>query len=331
MGRHVAGEAPEMDALVDEAISGIGAEIDAMRVPRLRGVVLGGGYGRGEGGVFVLPDGSTRLSNDLDFYVVAEDGATGADLAAIAEVLDPVSARWTARLGVDADFCPAKTTWRLHHDQERLMVQELVHGYFDVAGEKGETLFAGVERRDPSALPWMEAARLLMNRGIGLLLALSRGAGASCPAAGGDAPAPQDKGFITRNINKCILGAGDARLIAQGRYAWRIGDRAGALGDPLYRAAAEWKCRPRDEAVCTWEEARKVWLNALREIEAAPSARHRRNLFNAARWLARRRTLGAISSFGLDPVERVLRRVRDHISSRLPITPSLRRDWEIFN
>lgn len=330
MGRHVAGDAPELDALVDEAISGIGAEIDEMRVPRLRGVVLGGGYGRGEGGVFVLPDGSTRLSNDLDFYVVAEDGATGAEIAAIAEMLAPVSLRWTERLRVDADFCPAKTTWRLHHDQERLMVQELVHGYFDVAGAKGETLFAGVERRDPSAFPWMEAARLLMNRGIGLLLALeaARESGGARPLA---VHSPASRGFITRNINKCILGTGDARLIAQGRYAWRIGDRAEALGDPLYRAAADWKCRPRDEAVCTWEEARTVWLEALDAVNGARGARHSRNFFNAARWLARRRTLGAISTFGLDPVERVLRRVRDHIASRLPITPSLRRDWEIFN
>ena len=63
MGRHVAGEAPELDAMVDEALRGIGAEIDALRVPRLKGVVLGGGYGRGEGGAFALPDGNLHTSN----------------------------------------------------------------------------------------------------------------------------------------------------------------------------------------------------------------------------------------------------------------------------
>ena len=149
MGRHVAGDAPEMDALVEEAIRAIGTEIDALRVPRLWGVVLGGGYGRGEGGVFVLQDGAMRLSNDLDFYVVAEEGASGAELASIGAALEPVTARWTKRLGVDVDFCPAKTPWRLHHDEERLMVQELVHGHFDVAGAGGETLFAGIARREP--------------------------------------------------------------------------------------------------------------------------------------------------------------------------------------
>ena len=43
----------------------------------------------------------------------------------------------------------------------------------------------------------------------------------SLAAARGDAPAPGDQGFVARNINKGILGAGDARLIARGRYAWR--------------------------------------------------------------------------------------------------------------
>lgn len=337
MGRHVAGDAPEMDALVEEAIRGIGAEIDAMRVPGLRGVVLGGGYGRGEGGVRECRIGNEqcgtagtpavgrRLSNDLDFFAITEEGATDADAAAIARALEPLSRRWTEKLGIDVDFT-GRTPWRLRHDQERLMVQELVHGYFDVAGEKGEALFAGVERREPSAFPWMEAARLMMNRGIGLLLAAEATGGAEQSAH-----RSADWAFAARNMNKCILGAGDARLIARGRYAWRLEDRAGALADPLYRKAANWKFRPTEEAVCTWEEARLVWLDALGEISAAPGARHARSLYSAARWMARRRTLGNPLTFGLDPVERVLSRVRGCIASRRPITPSLRRDWEIFN
>ena len=51
MGVYVAGDAPAMDRRVSEAIKAIGGEIDSLRVPRLQGVVLGGGYGRGEGGV----------------------------------------------------------------------------------------------------------------------------------------------------------------------------------------------------------------------------------------------------------------------------------------
>jgi len=42
MGRHVAGECPELEKLVEEAIAGVGSEIAALSVPRLWGVVLGG-------------------------------------------------------------------------------------------------------------------------------------------------------------------------------------------------------------------------------------------------------------------------------------------------
>lgn len=334
-------DCPEADRLVDEAIRGIGAEIDALRVPRLAGVVLGGGYGRGEGGVF-LPDAPApgpagaretgpepaetppaegraapfRLSNDLDFYVVAEEGAAGAELARIGEALRPVSEKWTARLGVDVDFSPAKTPWRLAHDQDRLMIQELVHGFCDVAGKPGAELFAHVERRDPSAFPLLEAVRLLVNRGAGLLLAA--GAGAS-----GD--------FAARNVNKCVLGCGDARLVARGGYRWRVEDRAAALGDPLYAAAVQWKFRPRREPVCGWETARAAWLDA---VAALPPARAGgRSLRAAARWLARRRSPGPapLRTLGLDPLVRILRAMLPLVRDRRPFPPSLRRDWEVFN
>ncbi|MBQ8126529.1 MAG: hypothetical protein IJ173_11735 [Kiritimatiellae bacterium] len=71
MGRFTALDAPDMEALVSSALAGIGREVTALAVPRLQGVVLGGGYGRGEGGVKRVERGELRvestLSNDLDF------------------------------------------------------------------------------------------------------------------------------------------------------------------------------------------------------------------------------------------------------------------------
>ena len=330
MGRFVAGDAPELDRALADALAAIGAEIVAMRVPSLAGVVLGGGYGRGEGGArgelkvessklkveSSKSDVACRLSNDLDFFAITKEGATDADAAAVAKALEPLSRRWSEKLGIDVDFT-GRTPWRLRHDQERLMVQELIHGYVDVVGEKGEVLFAGIERREPSDLPWMEAARLLMNRGMGLLFARVE----------------KNVDFTNRNINKCILGAGDARLIANRRYRWRAPERAEALRDQMYRNAVAWKFRPEESAVCDWSAARDVWRAAYEEVMeiGAREGALGRSLRQAARWVVRRRTLGAPASFGQNCTVRVLRGVARCVEMRSAIPPSLRRDWEIFN
>ena len=333
MGRFVAGDSPELDRALADALAAIGAEIAAMRVPSLAGVVLGGGYGRGEGGArgelkvqssklkveSSKSDVACRLSNDLDFFAITRDGTTDADAAAVAKALEPLSRRWSEQLGIDVDFT-GRTPWRLRHDQERLMVQELIHGYVDVVGEKGEVLFAGIERREPSDLPWMEAARLLMNRGMGLLFARVE----------------KNVDFINRNINKCILGAGDAFLISRGLYRWRATERADACEaqgfDRLYRAAVEWKFRPSEGPVCDWETAREEWLDAKLNVTAAVDGEgFRRSIRSAARWVVRRRTLGEIATFGMNPVVRILDRVARCVEMRSAIPPSLRRDWEIFN
>ena len=129
-----------------------------------------------------------------------------------------------------------------------------------------------------------------------------------------------------------MLGAGDARLIARGAYRWKAEDRAAALGDALYSSAVDWKFRPKAEPVCDWEKARDVWLAALEEVSrCSRAARSSRNLRNAARWLVRRHSLGELRTFALDPVVRVLETVARHVRDRRGISPSLRRDWEVFN
>lgn len=308
-GRRYAHASRTADQIVVEAMKGIGEEIGSKRIPGLAGVVLGGGYGRGEGGVW----GDGRLSNDLDFYGVSEAGVGAAALAGIAAALGEIGARWTEKLGVDADFC-VKTPWRLRHDQERLMVQELVRGYSDVAGKPGEELFAGVARREASALPWSEAVRLLVNRGAGLLMAQEESRG---------------RRFAVRNVNKCILGAGDARLIARGAYRWRAEERAEALGEEAYSKALEWKFRPTEEGPCGWEEAREAWLAATKEVRGARKAG--RSAYQAVRWVTRRRTMGDWRTLGMDPVVRIWAAMEGAVRERRGLPAEMRKDWEIFN
>jgi len=317
-GGYTAIPSPAIDAAIDGAIAGIGAAIGAMGIPHMEGVVLGGGYGRGEGGVRRRPGLDDAPCNDLDFYVVADDSSSPSDLAAIGAALEPLAAKWSRSLGVDADFSPAKTYWRMKHDEARLMIQELIRGYRDVAGKPGTELFAGLARRRPEETPLAEAVRLLMNRGAGLLLAKEGGRGAD---------------FVARNINKAVLGAGDARLIARHDYAWRIGERAGRLSEPLYSAAAEWKAMPQGAPVCDWESARDSWLAAEAEVRAAlrGSADGRRSLYHAARWIVRRRTIGPAATFGLDPSLRVMLEIGRAIRAGAPFTAPMARDWRTFN
>ncbi len=316
MGRHVEGECPGLDLLVDDACAAIGREIDALALPRLAGVVLGGGYGRGEGGAR-----GHGLYNDLDFFAITEDGASAAEIAAISAALEPISKEWAEKISIDVDFT-VRTPWRIRHDEERLMIQELVRGYFDVAGNKGEELFSGIRRIDASEVPWMEAARLLMNRGMGLLL-----------AKGGMGNGERGRDFVDRNINKCVLGAGDAKLVARHGYRWRAAERADALGDALYRSAVEWKFRPKDKPVCDWEAARTCWMEAYEEVmDAGRSAgAFARSMREGARWILRRRSLGHLSGFGRNCTVRVLDGVARCVRGRAAPDSALARDWEVFN
>ena len=315
MGRFAAREAPTVDALVADAVAKIGAEIEALRVPDLAGVVLGGGYGRGEGGVFA-EGGAERLSNDLDFFAVTVPGASAGALRAVAGALAPIGEAWTARLGVDVDFV-VRTPWRIKHDEARVMIQELVRGHVDVAGRPGAELFKDIVRRPPEDLPWTEAVRLLVNRGVGLVLAR----------------ASADETFVERNVNKCVLGAGDAVLIARHAYAWRVEERAAALGWPAYDAAVEWKFRPKKGGTCTWEESRALWLKAEEEVRAAGrrSGADGRSLYQAARWIVRRRTVGDLRTLGRGPVVRILAGLKGVVEAGASLPDSLRKDWMVFN
>ena len=328
------------DAALRAALPEIVAAVRGCALPGFAGLVLGGGYGRGEGGATA----AHRLYNDLDLFVFLD--APEAAFPSFAQRLAPVAAAFTARLGVDVDFT-LRTASRLRHDGRRLMVQELLRGHvaldpadFDLAA------WSGVRPRAAADLPAGEAARLIMNRGMGLEFARRRLA-----ANGGRADA-----FVLRNLNKAVLGAGDARLIAEGRYAWRLDAREAALGDDAaYARACAFKRRPTDDAAATsaalpptddaaatsaalpraalpptWDEAFAAWRAAATALFARRGRElRRRSPYQLARWIARRRTLGALATLGQDCTVRVLERIRATLADGVP--PDVERDWEVFN
>ena len=302
------------DAQIRAALPEIAAAVRGLALPGFAGLVLGGGYGRGEGGVTA----DHRLYNDRDFFVLMD--APEAAFPACARRLAPVSAAFGARLGLDVDFT-LRTAARLRRDERRLMVQELLYAHVVVAPAGFDlAVWSGARLHAPSEIPVGEAARLLMNRGMGLELARRRLA-----ANGGRAD-----GFVLRNLNKAVLGAGDARLIAEGRYAWRLAEREAALGDAAYARACAFKRRPTDGAAATWEAAFAAWRAVADALFARCGGElRRRSAYQLLRWLARRRTLGPLATLGQDCTVRVLEAIRATLADGVP--PETERDWEVFN
>ncbi len=219
-------------------------------------VYLGGSYGRGEGGVRQDTENGV-LYNDLDFFVFARkvDKKAGVLLQEIAE-------KYEKLLKVDVDFSKVMSVKEIKRNAKRLMMQELKRGYRLVCGE--DLLAEYLPELPAEKLPFSEACRLLLNRGMGLLFA-----GEKISQKSGDTD------FILRNIYKAILGSVDAMLIAQNSYRWKIADRLELieksemleLYKDLYREAVAFKQFPhrkqKPDMKSFWNTVRDLFRAAV--------------------------------------------------------------------
>ena len=197
------------------------------------------------------------LYNDLDFFVFARKRSTDADA-----LLKEIAEKYEHLLKVDVDFSRVMTVKEIKNNASRLMMQELKRGYFPVCGED---LLAGYLPALPAEeLPFSEACRLLLNRGMGLLFAGQKIAEGSA-----------DTDFIMRNIYKAILGAADAMLISGGRYRWKLAERLEAVENSpipeewkdLYREAVDFKHSPhrqvKEDMNAFWNRVRILFSGAV--------------------------------------------------------------------
>lgn len=186
---------------------------------KLEGMALGGGYGRGEGGVLKTPAGDQPY-NDLEFYVFVR-GHPWLNERRYAKSLHGLSAELGLSAGVELEFkinSPAK----LRRSPPNLFDHDLIMGHRWLLGD--DRLFAGCEHhRDAQHIPLSEATRLLMNRGSGLLFARETLEHGRFPA--------EDADFVCRNVAKTELALGDAVLIAFGKYHWSCLERGRRLTD----------------------------------------------------------------------------------------------------
>jgi len=190
---------PEFNCWLEEQIRQLGRDCQAALGQSLWALVLGGGYGRGEGGVW-LREGKEWPYNDLDLFLLVHRSPPRG-------CLKDLSQEYHRRLGVEVDFSRPYRPSELARWPGCQMYYDLVHGHQVLAGDIDWV-------RQTSTACWLhppplEASRLLLNRGAGLLWALR--------VEGGQSSAP-DQDFVRRNLYKLWQSLGDALLLLYRQY-----------------------------------------------------------------------------------------------------------------
>lgn len=184
---------------------------------KLQAIVLGGGYGRGQGGVLNTAAGDEPY-NDLEFYVflrgstVLNDRRFRSRLVTLGEVLSPDA-------GLHVEF-KITSPEKFRREPVSMFSYDLVAGHRVLFG--AENILAGCQHHlAAEKIPLHEATRLLFNRCTGLLFAeaLLRKL----------ALTPEDVDFLGRNVAKGQLALGDVVLTAVGQYHGHVQERRARL------------------------------------------------------------------------------------------------------
>jgi hypothetical protein len=232
----------EFNAWLHNTLLRIADDVERVLGADLTALILGGGYGRGEGGVVHI-DGKEMPYNDFDFTLITTR-KTGLPLDRLAEVCAP----YARELGIHVDFSRPLTLRDVKAWPHWLVWHDLLNGHVALKGPE-DVLRRHAPEWLNEPLPPVEAAKLLLNRGTGVLWALR--------VVRQVEPSP-DPDFVRRNHYKCALSLGDALLICFRRYTVKYSGRdeifeelerneprVAALDlSPLYKEALRFKFRP---------------------------------------------------------------------------------------
>lgn len=190
---------------------------DIVPADRLEALILGGGYGRGEGGVLATQLGDAPY-NDLEFFLLIK-GAPRQNERAYGAAIERLAHRMTEKLGIEVEF-KIISLEKLQRSPVTMFYYDLVKGHRVIAGPS-DILKTCTRHADAGRIPLHEATRLLMNRCSGLLYAAERLARPDFTA--------EDADFTARNIAKAQLALGDVVLTAGGNYHWSCLERHARL------------------------------------------------------------------------------------------------------
>jgi len=178
------------------------AVLEVMPEEYLSALILGGGYGRGEGGVFI-ENNQMELYNDFDFFVISNN-ISRAKMSEYYHKLFEVGEKLTEKIGIDVDFGPFRNISELANMKFTMMWYELKQAHIVIYGDKD--ILNAIPDFKPEEIPFAEAMGLILNRSVGLLFAKQR-------LDDIEKLTTPDKDFIERNIYKAAMAAGDAFLI----------------------------------------------------------------------------------------------------------------------
>ncbi|MGK3994383.1 hypothetical protein [Sorangium sp. So ce1024] len=190
---------PRAEMAIARDLASIAASTEELLGPRLCGLLLIGGYARGEGGV-VERAGELGPFNDYDLVAVLRGRAAGRHERAR---LRDLGHAWTQRLGVDVDLLPLSEADLPRLPPTLFWLDAALGGVRVVMGPSA--LAGRLPRLSPRRVSLDECGRLLMNRATGLALSNLE------PSAGNE-----DR--IARHGHKAAFACGDVRLLACGRY-----------------------------------------------------------------------------------------------------------------
>lgn len=221
----------QIEILMDSTLADIAEEarFDAS-FRHLKYLVLGGGYGRGEGGILIKENGEAALYNDLDFFVISNTRLPWKNNQ-LNQFFKHVSEKWEKKLGINVDFSKAKNAKYVKSRSHIMVWREMILSPTLLIGdaEEFQRYFSPIS----PVMPPSETAKLLVNRMSGLLLAKQRLLRKSDLFY-------EDYDFIARNINKAVLACGDALLLFRGKYALKVQDRLQSLDELHVEKTEKW-------------------------------------------------------------------------------------------
>lgn len=238
-------------------------------------LVLGGGYGRGDGAC-VLREGKEALYNDFDLFLIVKK-----NMPVPSEVL-AITKTYEHMLNIEVDIGKPLTVEAIRKLPLQLMYQDLLQSHVVLLGDEN-ILTANAPSYLLDPVPQVDALRLLLNRGSGLLQAM-REAQALVLDPAHRMPDPD---FIRRNREKCTLSFGDSLLIQAGTYVPPLQERLervkcleSATGLPnlgelkaLYEEAVTFKLRPdslplQQNSLDDLRVVADYWISVLLYVES---------------------------------------------------------------